>query len=172
MSCSFALYWIFFLLINRIIKPMRVHVAMTAVIGMALCAFNKPTKAAAKDPNPICIAPMSADALPASLVNGAIDKAAEFGKLKPWQLRNKKIKSMVLNNPNTPNKVADTRTMPINVCVINTVFMICSLLYFFSITLFSWLLPISPMAMMANIQPYCCSVTPYKFMNTNGEPER
>ena len=92
MSCSFALYWIFFLLINRIIKPMRVHVAMTAVIGMALCAFNKPTKAAAKDPNPICIAPMSADALPASLVNGAIDKAAEFGKLKPWQLRNKKIK--------------------------------------------------------------------------------
>lgn len=62
---------------------MQVHAAITEAIGRGVCAFSIPTTADANDPNPICNAPMSADALPASLVNGAIDNAAEFGNVNP-----------------------------------------------------------------------------------------
>ena len=65
----------------------KTQAAITPVIGMAECGFSKPTIAEANAPNPICMAPIKADALPACFVNGAMDKAAALGKLKPWQLR-------------------------------------------------------------------------------------
>ncbi len=42
-----------------------------------------PTIAEAKAPRPICKAPISAEALPASFLNSANESAAEFGKLNP-----------------------------------------------------------------------------------------
>ena len=83
MSLFFALYLIFPLPINKMIRPAEVQKAITPVMGMALWAAINPTQADANEPNPICNAPINAEALPASFVNGAIDKAAEFGKQNP-----------------------------------------------------------------------------------------
>ena len=56
---------------------------MTAVIGKLVPLLKNPTIVAANEPKPICNAPMSADAVPASFLNGAILNAEAFGKLKP-----------------------------------------------------------------------------------------
>jgi hypothetical protein len=65
----------------------KTHEAITPVMGKALWRVNKPTMADANSPTPICRAPINAEALPACLVNGAMDKADELGKLKLWQPR-------------------------------------------------------------------------------------
>jgi hypothetical protein len=44
--------------------------------------------------------PINAEAVPAFLLKGAIESAAELGNTKPWQLKNISIKNIVENNPN------------------------------------------------------------------------
>ena len=69
----------------RMMTDVNEQPAITAVIGIAVPLLKTPTSADAPAPSAIWMEPISADALPASLENGAIDKADEFGKLNPWQ---------------------------------------------------------------------------------------
>jgi hypothetical protein len=68
---------------SNIVNPNTAQPAITPVIGILVPLLKNPTNAAAKEPKPICIAPINADAVPASFLKGDIDKAAEFGKLNP-----------------------------------------------------------------------------------------
>jgi len=154
------------------IHASKTQPAITPVIGNAECGFNKPTAAEANAPTPICVPPIKAEALPACLVKGAIDKAEEFGKLKPWQLKYTNINAIVPYKCSQPMAVPAKSKMPAMVCIVNVDFTICWLLYFFSTQLFSWLLVIKPAAINANMPPYCCSVVPNNFINTNGDPAR
>lgn len=67
----------------RILSPNNEHKAMIPTMGKGVFAFKVPTAAADNAPNPICNAPIKAEALPAFLVKGAMHKAAELGKQKP-----------------------------------------------------------------------------------------
>lgn len=81
--------------INKQHKAINAAAVITNGIGTTECSLNKLTITEARAPNPICKAPIKADALPAFLVNGASDKAAAFGLIKPKQARNKAIKPIV-----------------------------------------------------------------------------
>ena len=52
---------------------------MMAAIGVADLLLKTPTQADAAAPKPNCIVPNNAEATPAFLENGAIDKAEVFG---------------------------------------------------------------------------------------------
>lgn len=73
--------------------------AITPVIGSAVSLCRKLTRADVKAPIPSCIAPISADALPAFVVKGAIESAEEFGNVKPWQLRKINMRNILDNKP-------------------------------------------------------------------------
>ena len=73
--------------------------AITPAIGNAVSLCNMLTNAEVKAPIPNWIAPIKAEAEPAFLLNGAIQSAEEFGKIKPWQLKKINIRNMVVNNP-------------------------------------------------------------------------
>jgi hypothetical protein len=45
------------------------------------------------------MAPINAEAVPAFLLNGAMQSADEFGNVNPWQLKKMSIKNIVENNP-------------------------------------------------------------------------
>jgi hypothetical protein len=99
-NSSFTLDNLIFLL--PIIKTKKLPIAqahITAAIGIAVPLFKILTKAVEIAPIPSCMAPISADAVPAFLVNGAKESAEEFGKANPWVLRKTQIKKMVEYNP-------------------------------------------------------------------------
>src|SRR5690348_15774969 len=96
------------------ISPSRLQAAMIATMGTAVLLKNKPTSAEATAPQPICNAPINAEAIPAPFVNGAIANAAELGNVNPWQLRNKKIRKIVEYKPRNPVKVPATSNTPID----------------------------------------------------------
>src|SRR5690349_18513955 len=143
------------------IQPIMLQAAIMAVMGRAVLLKNSPTSAEARAPQPIWKAPISAEALPAPLVKGAMASAAELGKVNPWQLRNKKMSDVVLYRFACATAVSITSTRPVADWVSNTTRRIWALLYFLSSRLLSWLQLMSPTAMAENIQPYCCSLTPY-----------
>ena len=144
---------------DNILKLMIAQIAITPVIGNAVLLFRILTKAEVIVPTPICIAPSNAEAVPAFLLKGARDNAEEFGKVKPWQQRKIKLKKIVLNKSITPNKVPANKMVPVNDWHNKAIRIICSLVYIRKKTLFNWLDVISPIAIRANIQPYCFSVT-------------
>ena len=102
--------------------------AITAVMGRAVPLLNTLTKPELTAPKLICTAPIKADALPAFLANGAIDNAEEFGKVKPWQLRNISNKIMVPARPIQPVSEPTKRLIPATLCIHKATGMICSLL--------------------------------------------
>jgi hypothetical protein len=67
----------------NVIKPITAHVAITPVIGRLVPSLKNPTNPAANAPKLICTAPINAEAVPASFLNGAIESADAFGKLNP-----------------------------------------------------------------------------------------
>ncbi len=73
--------------------------AITPVIGSAVSLCKKLTRADVKAPVPNWMAPISAEALPAFVVKGAIDRADEFGNVKPWQLRKINMRNILENKP-------------------------------------------------------------------------
>ena len=63
-------------------------------------------------PTLICMKPIRAEALPAFLLNGAIERADTFGNMKPWQLKKINIKIIVEYSSLKPNIESETRTIP------------------------------------------------------------
>ncbi len=76
------------------IKAVTAQAAITPVIGRAVPLFKTLTSAEVKAPTAICIPPNKAEAEPAALAKGAIDKAYELGKVKPCAAKNMLIKTM------------------------------------------------------------------------------
>jgi hypothetical protein len=156
-ACTCTL--MFLLPINKINNATIVVPVMIATIGTADLTSNILTPKEANAPNPICTAPINAEALPAFLLKGARDKAEVFGLVKPRQHRNKKSKIMVSTSPNQwlmlPNRKNSTMTS----CELNAARINCSLLYFLSIRVLTWLEPINPTDNKAKIQPYPSSET-------------
>ena len=74
---------------------------------------------------PICVAPISAEALPAFLVKGASDSVEALGKVKPRQQRKRKIQAMVGNSPSHPFIVPNSNAAPITSCHTSAVTIIC-----------------------------------------------
>lgn len=68
------------------------------VMGSAVLLLKTLTATEERAPNPICKPPISADALPAFLLNGAIARADVLGNVKPWQHKNRKMRIMELSN--------------------------------------------------------------------------
>lgn len=140
------------------------------VIGVALLLLTILTKAELIVPIPICIAPSRADAVPAFLSKGVKDKADEFGNVKPWHARKQ---NMQITRPVTLNA---SNIVPVHIITavvtwhIKAILIIWLLVNLRSNTEFTWLAMIRPIAIMANIHPYCCSVILYSSMNTCGEP--
>jgi hypothetical protein len=89
---------------SKTVKLINAHAAITPVMGNAVWLLKKLTIAVVSDPIPICMPPINADAVPAFLLKGASERADEFGKVKPWQQRNKNIKNIVLNNSSQPSR--------------------------------------------------------------------
>ena len=87
--------------------------AITPVIGRVVWLLKKLTNAEVNEPIPICIAPKSAEALPAFLLKGAIESAEELGKVKPWQLRKIKMSKIVPPRPIQPFSEATNRPIPV-----------------------------------------------------------
>lgn len=71
------------------------HAPITAAMGSALLLASILTIADVTAPIPNCNAPISADAVPAFLLKGAIDNAEELGNVKPCVLKNTHIKKII-----------------------------------------------------------------------------
>lgn len=74
----------------RITKAKSDEPIKIIVTGKIESVTKTPTATEAKAPNPICIAPMTAEALPAFFSNGANDNAVVFGLQKPKHPKNRK----------------------------------------------------------------------------------
>lgn len=94
-----ALYRITFLPISKTQKLSKAHEAITPAMGNAVPLFKTLTIPEVSAPTASCMPPISADAVPALLLNGAIESAEEFGNTKPWQLKKRSIKNIVEPNP-------------------------------------------------------------------------
>ena len=81
--------------ISKKTKLIIAHTHITTAIGIAVPLLKILTNAVEIAPIPNCKAPMSADAVPAFLLNGARQSADELGNAKPCVLRNTHIKKMV-----------------------------------------------------------------------------
>lgn len=144
--------------------------SMVNVIGVALSLVAILTMAELMVPIPICIAPNNAEAVPAFLSKGVSDNADELGKVKPWHARKQ---NMQMTRPATLNA---SNIIPIHIITavltwhIKAILIICMLVNLRNNRELIWLAMINPIAMMANIHPYCCSVILYNSMNTCGEP--
>ena len=101
-----------------------------------------------------------------------MESADEFGKVNPWQLKKISIKNIVENKPSKLFRVAKNKVMPVRLWQNNATLIICSLVNLLNNKLLSWLESIRPSAIMANIHPYCFSVTLNNSINKCGEPAR
>ena len=112
----------------KIQKLKEAQKAIIPVIGNAVPLLRTLTATEAKVPIAICMHPITAEALPAFLLKGAIESAEELGKINPWQQRKIKMKKMVLNNSSHPKKVPAKSSSPVALWHSNATFIICSLL--------------------------------------------
>lgn len=81
-----------FLRPKKSISNARIDVmAIIAAIGTAEFAVNMPTATEARAPIPSCIAPIKDDAVPALRENGANERAAAFGFVRPTQHKKRNI---------------------------------------------------------------------------------
>ena len=83
------------------------------VMGKDEWLLNRLSTTVAKAPQPICKAPINAEALPAFLEKGAIERAEEFGKLKPKQHKKINIQPIVSYKPSQPCHVPSINTKEI-----------------------------------------------------------
>jgi hypothetical protein len=81
-------------------KLSKAHDAITPAMGNAVLLVKTLTIPDVRAPTASCMPPINAEAVPAFLLKGAIESAAELGNTKPWQLKNISIKNIVENNPN------------------------------------------------------------------------
>jgi hypothetical protein len=94
--------------ISNIIKAIDAEIAIVPAIGSALWLSNKPITNDATAPNPNCIAPNNAAAVPALCAKGANDNAEALGLVVPTQPSTINIMKMVVPKPNQPFKVPIT----------------------------------------------------------------
>ena len=107
---------------------MMAQQAMMPVIGKAVPLLSILTNPELIAPKPICTAPISAEALPACLAKGAMHNADEFGKVKPWQLKNSSNSKIVPVRPMQAVSEPAKRLMPARLCINKATGIICSLL--------------------------------------------
>src|ERR1700743_523349 len=107
----------------------------------------------ATEPTPICMAPSMEAALPALPEKGASDKAPALGLTKPTQIRKRKIKNMICDNPYQPAALPARKMMDTEACARMAARVICPLVYFFNSREFTWLNPIKPIERKAKIHP-------------------
>ena len=106
-------------------------------IGTAEFLTKIPTANEAKAPNPNCIAPIKADALPAFLEKGARVSPAVLGFDIPKQARNRNNMVIVPYKPNKPFIASIRNIITMTDCVIKAPKIICSLLNLFNKTEFN-----------------------------------
>lgn len=90
-------------------------------VGTADFTLNKLTPKEANAPTPICIAPMSAEAVPAFFEKGSKDRAEAFGLTKPRQQRKTKSNAVVSVKPSHPLILAVRKMRAVTVWMINAV---------------------------------------------------
>lgn len=95
--------------------------AMILMVGIADLTLNKLTPTEANAPMPICMAPMSAEAVPAFFENGNSDRAEAFGLTKPRQQRKTKSKAVVSAKPSHSQMPAIRNTIAVIDWVIKAV---------------------------------------------------
>lgn len=88
------------------------HPVITPAIGNEVLFVKMLTSPEVSAPIANCIHPISAEAVPAFLLNGAIESAEALGKVKPWQLKKTSIKNMVDNSPIKWNIVPRNNVKP------------------------------------------------------------
>lgn len=86
---------------------------MVIAIGVAVCVLYKLTTVEASAPIPIWVAPISEEALPAFLLNGASDNAEVLGLIKPRQQRYMNSNAMIPGNDRKLFQAHMIKTSPV-----------------------------------------------------------
>ena len=132
-------------------KLEEIHIVMT--IGKDVLVFRNPKSNDVMAPNPICTAPIKAEALPAYFEKGAKAIADVFGAVKPTHAKiinkNKMKKGKVIH----AFKMKSKKMKAASVCTTKAVIAICWLSKRRSKKLFTWLALIKPTDKKAKIHP-------------------